>query len=505
MIKKKKITIKLVLSILLFLIPIIQFLNKNNLTQVFWGDLYIIFFSQFILFFIFFFLSFIIFKIYINRYLDFSTFFLINSLTAYTLFYFRVIKDLTIDKQNYILDDLLVLLTYFLLYSILLKFQKKIFHFLIRFISIFVFLQFSYFAFNVLNIKINSTNFSKIEKKKTLDIDIELIETDNSNRTIFFIVLDGMMNLDLAEKFKIIDNKDEIKMKLLKNKLFYNENFFSNYDLTYLSITSLLQGSYPVTHNSDKYSSRKNFFPSFLYNSSKDNIFFQILKKTKKNFYWSGNWWASCEENIYVKCLNTNFKDKFFYISKSFYFNSLYIYVFNYFAKKNNHEESVSFLKNREIKFNDNSFYFIHIMSPHPPFFFDESCKVDKNLDQNKNFKNYSIAYNCLLNLVQEWTTYINKTNPESLVFILGDHGWSFDNDIMFKNKLSKDETRFLPFLSYKIPEECVELKKPNSIVNIIRFALICSGSKNLKFDKDLRFQGFAEDHKKFGKVILKN
>lgn len=501
--ENKKITASL--PSLLFLIPIIQFLNKNNLPQIVRLDLYTIFFSQFILFIIVLFFSYISYKFFIRKYLDFKIFFLFNSLIAYLFFHFRGLKDLIFDKQNSLLDDFLILLIYLLFYLIMFKLKKKILDFLIRFVLIFIVLQFSFFSFSFLNLQINNTNFTKTEKNNSTFINIDSIEIDKKNRIIFFLVLDGMMNLDLAEKFNIVKNKDELKLKFLNNQLIYNDSFFSNYDLTYLSITSLLKGSYPVTETSQKYSSRKNFFPAFLYNASKDDIFFQILRKTKKNFYWSGNWWASCEENIYVKCLNSNTWDKFFYISKSFYFNSLYFYIFNYFDKKDNTEQSINFLKNKEYKFNDNSIYLIHVMSPHPPYFFDQNCKVDKNLNQKENYKNYAVAYNCLLNLVQEWVTYVNKTDPESLIFILGDHGWSFDEEIMIKNQLERNETRFLPFFSYKVSKECINLKKPNSIVNIMPFALICSGSKDLKYIEDLKFQGFVEEDKKFGEVILKN
>ena len=501
--ENKKILI--VLSSLLFLIPIIQFLNNNNLPQIVRLDLYTIFFSQFILFIITFFFSYIIYKFFIRKYLDFQIFFLFNSLIAYFFFYFRDLKDLIFNKQNSILDDFLILLIYLLFYLIMFRLKKKITDFLIRFVLIFIVLQFSFFSLSFLNLQIDNTNFSKTEKNNSIFIDMDSIEIDKKNRIIFFLVLDGMMNLDLAEKFKIVENKDELKSKFLNNQLIYSDNFFSNYDLTYLSITSLLKGSYPVIETSQKYSSRKNFFPAFLLNTSKDNIFFQILRKTKKNFYWLGNWWASCEENIYVKCLNSNIWDKFFYILKSFYFNSLYVYIFNHFDKKDNTEQAFKFLKNKENKFTDNSIYLIHVMSPHPPYFFDQSCKVDKNLDQKENYKNYAIAYNCLISLVQEWVAYVNKTNPESLIFILGDHGWSFDEEIMIKNELEKNESRFLPFLSYKISKECLNIKKPNSIVNIMTFALICTGSKDLKYIEDLKFQGFYEDHKKFGEVILKN
>lgn len=82
--ENKKILI--VLSSLLFLIPIIQFLNNNNLPQIVRLDLYTIFFSQFILFIITFFFSYIIYKFFIRKYLDFQIFFLFNSLIAYFFF-----------------------------------------------------------------------------------------------------------------------------------------------------------------------------------------------------------------------------------------------------------------------------------------------------------------------------------------------------------------------------------------------------------------------------------
>ena len=85
-----------------------------------------------------------------------------------------------------------------------------------------------------------------------------------------------MMSLDSAMKLKIIKDKAKIIQDLNKNGMQYNENFFSNYDQTYLSISSLLQGSYPVTNNSERYTSRRNFFPSLIVNQNKDNDFLRF-------------------------------------------------------------------------------------------------------------------------------------------------------------------------------------------------------------------------------------
>ena len=42
-------------------------------------------------------------------------------------------------------------------------------------------------------------------------------------------------------------------------------------------------------------------------------------------------------------------------------------------------------------------------------------------------------------------------------------------------------------------------------MVNVIRFALICSGNSNLKYLEDLKFKTFDETHSNYGKAILIN
>ena len=68
-----------------------------------------------------------------------------------------------------------------------------------------------------------------------------------------------MMSLELAEKYKIIENKDHYNKKLKENNFLYNFDFKSNYNVTYLSLASLLTGNYPLDDNSPRYTSRKIF------------------------------------------------------------------------------------------------------------------------------------------------------------------------------------------------------------------------------------------------------
>ena len=91
------------------------------------------------------------------------------------------------------------------------------------------------------------------------------------------------------------------------------------------------------------------------------------------------------------------------------------------------------------------------------------------------------------------------------MIFYIRRYGWSFDEDIMKKNDIDKDKLRFKPFFRIQSTERCKDLKSPNSIVNVLRFALICAGNKELNYIKDLKFKSFYESNPNYGKVFLKN
>ena len=163
---------------------------------------------------------------------------------------------------------------------------------------------------------------------------------------------------------------------------------------------------------------------------------------------------------------------------------------------------------NKKLTQTKSDIYLIHVLSPHPPYIFDQNCNIKNKLIKDKDFNDfeyYSYAYNCLIKSIGKWTDKINKINKDNMIFILGDHGWTFNESIMKKNNLKKDELRFSPFFAYKIPKRCQELESPKSIVNVLRFALICVGNKDLNYIEDLKFESFYESNSNYGKVFLKN
>ena len=149
--------ISILISGSLFLIPILSFLNKINLPQILINDFYLIFISQTILFIIVLLISLFFYKIIFRNFIEFRSFFLLNSLTVYLLFFYKIFKNFLylLHKKFFLIDDLIVVSFYILLYFLIIKFEKKIMNFLIRFLSIFIILQIGLFSYNFYNFKIN--------------------------------------------------------------------------------------------------------------------------------------------------------------------------------------------------------------------------------------------------------------------------------------------------------------------------------------------------------------
>ena len=503
MLFNKKITI--LIGALLFFVPVTTFLSKINLPQISAGDIFLIVISQLVFLILIILASFIFHKLFFQKFLKIENFFLINFFIVYLFFFFKNVKNIFYSFENlyFLFDEVFTLLIYVIIYFLLIYFNKKYIKFLKRFLLIYAsavlfifFVSISSFQFNDENNNASSSN-------------LNLVSENVNQSNIFFIILDGMINLELAKKLDIIDNKNLITESLKKNNYIYKKDFFSNYDTSYLSIAALLQASYPATEDSKKYNNRKNFFPLFILNEKKENNFFKILKKTKKQFFWLGNEWFYCYENLYIKCLSKDPIYKKISRLKLFYNDSIFIYLLNFYSPQIG---ALNFLMNPNLKLDNThpggNIFLIHALSPHPPYIFNQECEIKnqiKDASADEEIKYYSYAYNCLLEIINNFTKKIEKNNASNMFFVMGDHGWSFDKSIMDKINLDPEEARFKPFFSYKIPSRCKNIPSPSSIVNVLSFALICDGIKDLKYLKDLKFKSFYEDEKDYGKVYLKN
>ena len=140
-----------------------------------------------------------------------------------------------------------------------------------------------------------------------------------------------------------------------------------------------------------------------------------------------------------------------------------------------------------------NNFYFVHYFYPHDPYVLDENCKTVKEISDE--LIGYQNAYNCVLHKLTQFTSTIDKNDPNSTVLVLSDHGWNrFEN-----NDLNKLDHHIYIF-NYSYSKNC-SLKLDNmSSLNFFREHLACHYDIEFKYNHDNEYYD-AES----GKKILLN
>ena len=489
----------------IFNLPLIQFFHENNLKQVLSYELIVIFFYHF-LFFISFFIS--VFFIYylFKKKISKKVFFYTSFIFYYLIFFYYFIKNEILNiSSNYInigiFLDIIIIIFYILFFIYFLNILKKEKFFNIFRIFLIIFLSLNYLLFLKDITKIYSNNDKNIQNLASNEDQVKL-----NKANIYYIIFDGMISLESAEKNNLIKDKKKVIKNFNEKKASYLENSISNYSTSYLSISSILQADYPVIENDKKYKNRFNFFPYNLTNSNNEMFLLDVLKKVKKNFIWIGNSWAPCQDNnkkYSIKCIDS--KSNNIQILLKFYSTTpfkkiLYLAFYN--------PQDVKFLSNTEnfldTIITENNFYLIHLLIPHDAILNDE-CVVNKKEKKITNKKNYKIQYNCSINKISEILDLINKKDKnEKLIIISSDHGWSFLKSNDFDNKKYNQERSEI-FNLIQAPDRCkqkdlnIKIKSP---INNIRFALNCIHHMNLPYLTNKHFIGFYESSKKYGEVI---
>lgn len=492
-----------------FLLPIILFNTPNNFIQLNLIDLLGIILAQSlnlilciivsIFSYFFFFKKFsFFFLLNTNAFLFFSLFYY-NSITKYFKFF---------ESFHSLLDNVISLLIYLFIFIFILYIFRKDNKLYKKFLIYFLFLNLIFYGLNFI-IFFKDKEKDKSENKVLQidnfynDLDFSKIDVSKNKTNIFIIVLDGFMNLELAENYKIIDNKKSYIEILKENNFKYVKNFHSNYTSTSKSISSLLEANYPWLPDKKDRSNYIHFPYSLLYDKY-DNNFFNILKKTKKNFYWIGNAWGTCLPNLYVKCLNKVSYLHYVQKLRVFYHNSIYSRVIEFYLKKIS-LTSLDLLSN--VKYyedpaisKENTIFLMHVMSPHPPAQYSKGCKktnasnefLNYNWELIKQYDSFSISYKCVFKEALKFSELIKKNNPNSIIAIVGDHGWRFGKERMLllekEHNIKSDDVRYKAFLAVNTLKKCSELELPGSTVNLMRFLLNCSDGLDLKYLDNIKF-----------------
>ncbi len=360
----------------------------------------------------------------------------------------------------------------------------------------------------------NKNIFSDSTVSESYEYDI-LTDKKSSKNNVYYIILDGMTSLDYLEAnspintieySNFIENIEEINFHhLSKSK--------SAYNITYLTLASILNlDHFP---NNFFYSDRFSFFPFMLYEKNPPNLL-KELNKLDYKFYYSGNsGWANCRPEMIENaiCLNKRYEN----ILKRYFSNESMIaflrdsFIFRVqdtiLENKNLQTDGINNFYNSiedVISPNQSSFYFIHNLSPHPPYF-DNSCTL--NLGTGKKewgmIENYHQSINCVLKELFTILEKINDEDPNAIVVIQGDHGTEFNYDWWENPELLNYENlheRFSIFNAIKLPENC---EKPMSLqydnVDTIKLVMSCIYQTKAPEPKNKSYAGVYWGHEKFG------
>jgi hypothetical protein len=530
---KKRINF-LFIYISFFILPIILLLSQINISLITPSHLKYFFVSQLILLIFFTTLFYLIFNFFfpiLKIKLSLSNFLLINSFFIFLLFYYRPIHSFIFPGDYKVLvNHFIILLGYIICYIIFFYFYFKVKKLINVFFTIYILINFFIFLIYIFNysniLNINTDNIVKIaslnnENNKNQWLDIKKSKVSSNKTDIFLIVFDGMLSLDRAEKLNIINDQAEHIKQLNLNGFNYVDDFTSNYIPTSLSLASILGSGFPVTDNSRKYKSTKNFFPRLLYDPARNHNFYKIINNLDYNFIWAGNDHADCIYNIYNNCFTKNSQKDFITKLRLLYLDSIFVYIINYFSTKVLENEidaedflsDVSIYKNSKDMIKGKSVYLIHLLKPHPPFEFDKYCNkiiattrnLEPNVEAEDYLEKYKIAYNCSLKLINNWIDQKSKNKDKAITFIFGDHGWFFSKKIKKKVRdeynLNEVDFRYSIYFSYKIPKRCKNLETPKSSVNIMRFAMNCAENLDLEFLEDKRYINYPPGHKNYGLI----
>jgi hypothetical protein len=312
-----------------------------------------------------------------------------------------------------------------------------------------------------------------------------------SNQNVYYIILDAMLSVEAAQQMAIIDDANVVK-KIEKLGLRYIDKSLSTYDKTFLTLTSIFYADYHYREGDERYTNELIFFPFIMDEKDLNVPLISYLNQVSSTLYWIGNYMLPCFESLHYNCIYTSKIIEKISSLMTFFKTTPFRAIFRKIGAHSSQDAIGRFLTIIQRKGLPKKpfFAFIHQLAPHPPFSFTKTCgfaKVEKK--GGKGIEGgYSDSYYCALQKIKEFMKTINKLDPDAIVVIQADHGWTFDDKINFTQggKI---------FNAVKAPNSCFDkYGEPKTNVNSIRFVLNCAYGFDMPYRKDIHYRGFHFD-----------
>ena len=406
-------------------------------------------------------------------------------------FFYDNIFDLLLPYRDWpALTNLNQFLVLVIIISLLLSFilirKSEISLTLVQFLNI---ISISLLFFNLLEISIYKILKEEVFKNiplavedgKNLKKTTVFTQTNNSERDIYFIILDGYPSSKVLMEYYDYNNKDFIDS--LKSKGFFiAEKSKTNYASTFLSLASSLNMMY-VNHLEKGIENINNFKDRKIpYEMIKNNKLVSNLKTYGYKYVHFKSTWGATDHNpnadIYIGGPHSILLNEF---NNEFTMVILKSTILREWLKKNNYfnlySDQILFNLNKISDLNEiqgPKFIFAHIMSPHPPYVFDEYGNSPKVVNMNyfgNEWSRKDAFINQLKFVNKKIILAVNKIliNSENkpIIIIQGDHGTCSTCDSSNENTVNE----------YKISEKTLRER-----LNILNAMYLPEGGSKLLY-----------------------
>lgn len=486
------------LALSLSLIPWLEFISSNyrELDNIFNDNFIFLIIFYLIFVTLIYFLSKLIFK---KKDRLFHT--SVTGISIWFFFQFNLIKSIlnNLFSGTYIWhfssEISLIIIISIIIFLVCLTIKNKNWSFFILFFLIF---NFIYLCTNLFpKIKTFNINNNKIVHQNS---EISKIYSDiNIRPNIYFFLSDAMKPLNEFEdfyKFKLNDFRNHFK----KNNYKYYENTSNYYEWT----KPVLTGFFTLEENIYTSESQDLDKKDRKLKSNIEQTFPTLLKKEYKpkllkelyglgyDFKWVGNYQTNCSYTNYRYCLNSK-KENFIdlYTLQAFLSKSPIVQIFdnliqlkfiqNYFDLSILHSNAIHeidnfIISNKDyIKDMNPTFFFIHEVEAHEPYFVDLNCN-NKRFIGNYNIEGYKNSYLCVIKKITKVIKTIERFDPNSIVIFQSDHSWIMSTKS--QNEFGDRNNIFSLIKSNKICKKTIP-DNPNNL-NIVKYFVNCLKNQNL-------------------------
>ena len=476
----------IILVLLASLIPMMEFINSNynELDNIFNDNFLFLIIFYFIIITLLFFFSKLLFKIK-HKFYHVS----LIGISIWIFFQYNLLKELfnKLFADTYIWhfsSEIALFLVIFLI--TILSFTLKRNDNLRRFILFFLIFNFIYSSI-ILFPKLTLFKFDKNIINKNEKNLIKLNSSTKKKPNIYFFISDSLKPLNEFEDF--------YKVKLDNFEKLYKENDYNYYQNTsnlhkwsdpVLTGFFFLEEDVYVDETSKKFKPNiYKIFPTLL-KSQFNPVLLQEFKKLGYKFKWVGNYSQNCSNTNHEYCLDGLKKSYIdLYTLQAFLNKSPIVQIFDnliqlkivndYLDLNILHSNAISEIdkfitSNRDyIKDMDSTFFFIHGMEAHAPYFVDSNCN-NKRFSGTYNLEGYKNSYLCEIKRISNVIKTLEEFDPNSLVIIQSDTSWIMSTNS--EEKFGKRNNIFSLIKNNVICEKVFPVN-PNNI-NIAKYLISC-------------------------------